>query len=116
MDIYHIWCNLKPGTGDIAFCHKIDAYFGHLRDEGLVIGHRITRCKLGLAPKELPEFHIMLEVEDMAQLEAAFQRVASRTGVVEDLHHHVNSLVSDAMFAIYRDFPDKVRETGGEKF
>jgi hypothetical protein len=54
VDIYHIWCNLKPGTGDVAFCEQVDAYFGHLRDEGLVVGHRITRRKLGLGPKELP--------------------------------------------------------------
>ena len=116
MDIYHIWCNLKPGTSDVAFCEQVNAYFGHLRDQGLVAGHRITRRKLGLGPKELPEFHIMLEVENLAQLDAAFQQVASRSGVVENLHHHVNSLVTDVLFALYRDFPAKVRETGDEKF
>ena len=116
MDIYHIWCNLKPGVGDLDFCQKVDAYLGRLRDDGLVAGHRIMRGKLGLAPPDLPEFHIMLEVTDMAQLEAAFQSVAARAGVVEDLHHHVNSLVTDTKFALYRDFPDAVRETGEEKF
>ncbi len=116
MDIYHIWCNLKPGVSDLDFCEKVASYLGHLADEGLVAGHRITRRKLGLAPPEFPEFHITLEVADMAQLEAAFQRVATRAGLVEDLHHHVNSLVTDAKFALYRDFPDAVRETGEEKF
>ena len=51
MDIYHIWCNLKP-----------------------------------------------------------------RAGEVEAFHFGVNSLVTDARFALYRDFPDKGRETGGEMF
>ena len=55
MDIYHIWCNLKPGVSDLAFCEKIDGYFGHLAAEGLVAGHRIMRCKLGLAPPEFPD-------------------------------------------------------------
>ena len=54
MDIYHIWCKLKPGTSGIAFCDQVDAYFGHLRDHGLVVGNRVTRRKLGLGPKELP--------------------------------------------------------------
>ena len=116
MDIYHIWCNLKPGTSDVAFCDQVDAYFGHLRDHWLVVGHRVTRRKLGLGSKELPEFHITVEVENLAQLDSAFHRVASRSGVVEDLHHHVNSLVCDAMFDLYRDFPDAVRETGEENF
>ena len=116
MDIYHIWCNLKPGVGDLDFCARIDSYFGHLAEQGLVAGHRVMRRKLGLGPPEFPEFHIMLEVADMAQLDAAFQHVAARAGVVEDLHHHVNSLVTDAKFALYRDFPDAVRKTGEEKF
>ncbi len=44
----------------------------------------------------------MIEVTDLAQLEA--------------FHFGVNSLVTDARFAHYRDFPDAVRDTGGEKF
>ena len=58
----------------------------------------------------------MIDVDDMAQLETAFQRVASRAGVVEEFHHHVNSLVDNARFALYRDFPDAPRKTGEEKF
>ena len=116
MDIYQIWCNLKPGAKDLDFCAKVDAYFGHLAAEGMVEGHRITRRKLGLGPQEFPEFHITLEVADLAQLDAAFKHVARRAGVVEGFHHAVNSMVTDAKFALYRDFPDPVRETGEEKF
>ena len=76
MDIYQIWCNLKPGAKDLDFCAKVDAYFGHLAAEGMVEGHRITRRKLGLGPQEFPEFHITLEVADLAQLDAAFKHVA----------------------------------------
>ncbi len=116
MDIYHIWCNLKPGAKDLDFCDKVDAYLGHLSDQGMIHGHRITRRKLGLGPREFPEFHITLEVADLAQLDVAFTHVASRAGVVEGFHHAVNSLTTDVKFALYRDFPDAVRETGEEKF
>ena len=95
MDIYHIWCDLKPGVGDVDFCQRVDRYLGHLRDEGLIAGHRTTRRKLGLAPADLGEFHIMIETTGLAQLDAAFERVASRAGVVEEFHHHVNSLVDE---------------------
>ena len=116
MDIYHIWCNLKPGVRDLDFCEKVDAYLGHLRDQGMIHSHRITRSKLGLSPAEFPEFFIMIDVADLAQLDAAFRHVASRAGVVEGFHHAVNSQVADIKFALHRDFPDAVRETGEEKF
>ena len=82
----------------------------------MIQGHRITRRKLGLGPAEIPEFHIALDVTDLAQLDAAFNHVAARSGVVEGFHHAVNSLATDVKFALYRDFPDPVRETGEEKF
>src|SRR5947209_8186262 len=115
MDIYHTWCNLKPGIGDIEFADKVGAYLGRLRDDGLIAGWRLTRRKLGLGPSHLGDFHLMIEIRDLAQLDAAFAKVASRRDPVEGLHFAVNSLVTDATFALYRDFPDDVRHRGEEK-
>jgi len=42
--------------------------------------------------------------------------VASRADPTESFHHAVNSLVRDPIFALYRDFPDSVRQRGQEKF
>jgi len=116
MDLYHIWCNLKPGVRDSDFADRATAYLRHLEAEGLIAGHRITRRKLGLGPPQLREFHILLEVEDLAQLDRAFNRVAARGEPAESFHHAVNSLVTEVFFALYRDFPDPVRRRGEEKF
>ena len=116
MDVYHTWCNLKPGVSDVDFADKVAAYLGHLKAQGLIEGWRLTRRKLGLAPAGLGDFHLMIETKDMAQLDAAFSHVAARRGPVEDFHVHVNSLVTNAQFALYRDFPDAVRHRGEEKF
>jgi len=116
MDIYHIWCNLKPGLGDRAFSEHVGAYLGHLKEQGLIEGWRLTRRKLGLGPHELGDFHIMIEIRDLAQLDAAFSRVAARQDPIEGLHFAVNSMASEARFALYRDFPDPVRRFGEEKF
>lgn len=115
MDLYPIWCNLRPGTSDLEFCSAVDRYLGALRAEGRVAGHRIARRKLGLGPRELGEFHIVIEVEDLAQLDRAFLEVSSRRGPIESLHHAVNQSACDVTFALYRDFPDAHRETGGER-
>lgn len=116
MDIYHVWCNLRPGLRDTEFSERLGRYLGHLKEQGLIAAWRLTRRKLGLAPRELGEFHIMIEVVDLAQLDAAFARAAARGEPVEGLHFAVNSMVTDASFALYRDFPDALRQRGEEKF
>jgi hypothetical protein len=116
VDIYHAWCDLKPGISDLAFAEKVTAYLGHLKEQRLIETWRLTRRKLGLGPPALGEFHLMIEVRDLAQLDAAFQRVAGRGEPVEGFHFGVNSLVQNAVFALYRDFPDGFRQHGQERF
>lgn len=116
MDLYHIWCNLEPGTSDLEFCAAVDGYLGALAAEGRIAAHRITRRKLGLGPRTLGEFHVVIEVADLAQLERAFALVATRDGPIEVLHHAVNRHARDVTFALYRDFPDPQRARGGERF
>ena len=116
MDIYHIWCNLKEGIMDTEFSSSVEKYCDHLMDNGQLVRHRITRKKLGLGPAELPDFHIMLEFDNLTQMDDAFNNVASRQGDVENFHHAVNSKVKNVKFALYRDFPDPVRVLGKEKF
>jgi hypothetical protein len=116
MDLYHIWCDLKPGVRDAAFCDGAQKYLEHLKSEGLIESWRLTRRKLGLGPAALGEFHIIVETKDLAQLDAAFGRVASRREPAEGFHFGLNSLVQNAVFGLYRDFPDPVRHVGEEKF
>jgi hypothetical protein len=58
----------------------------------------------------------MIEVRDLAQLEQTFERVADRREPVEGFHFGVNSLARNAVFALYRDFPDPFRHRGEERF
>src|SRR5207237_8908256 len=94
MDVYHVWRDLMPGGRDLDFCGRIAAYMGHLREQGLIEGWRLTRRKLGLGVPEIGEFHVAIEVKDMRQLEAAFERVATRREPVEGFHFGVNSLAT----------------------
>lgn len=116
MDLYHIWCDLEPGTSDVEFCAAVDRYLDALRADGRIQGHRITRRKLGLGPRTLGEFHVLIELTDLAQLDRAFREVATRSGPIEVLHHAVNRSATNLTFALYRDFPDAERARGGERF
>jgi hypothetical protein len=94
----------------------VRSYLDHLKEEELIAGWHLTRRKLALGSPRLPEFHILLEPEDLVQLDRAFTHVASRASLVEGLHHAVNSLVEEVFFALHRDFPDPTRKRGEEKF
>jgi hypothetical protein len=116
MDIYNAWFDLKPGVSDMEFFDRLASYMDHLKNGGLMQGWRLTRRKLGLSAAPLGEFHLMMEFSGLAQLDQAFDRVASRREPVESVHFGVNALVENVEFALYRDFPDSMRHRGEEKF
>ena len=87
----------------------VRAYLGYLQGQGKLRGFTITRRKLGWGPEELGEFNITIMTDNLAQLEEAFQHVATRDGEVERLHRNVFAAVTDFKSALYRDFPDAVR-------
>lgn len=81
MDIYHIWCDLKPGVQDTDFTDAAKTWLEALSDAGYLAAFRITRRKLGLGGPT--DFHLMLEFENLDSLDKAFHEVATRSGPVE---------------------------------
>ena len=112
-DIYHIWANKKQGISDKDFADGMRHFLQQLQDEGKMISFRITRCKLGFRSiQDLPEWHIMMEFNNMAQLEEAFARVVPRKGELEKEHVSFNKFVEDNIqHALYRDWPDAINQT-----
>lgn len=109
MDHYHVWADLRPGANDLDFVDAVDAMLGHMQEAGSIAAYQIARRKLGFGPPELGEFHIDIQVRDLAQLDTAFGAVAPRSGKMEKLHGAVWSKVTGFRSALYRDFPDPVR-------
>ena len=116
MDIYHGFFSLKEGQSDIELAENLGRYLGFLQDQKKITSWRLMRRKLGLGPKSLGEFHLMIEVENLAQLDEAFSLVATRSGEVEERHFSVNKMIGEITFALYRDFPDSMRQQGEERF
>jgi len=116
LDIYHGFFTLKAGTKDLEFAKDLQRFMEHLVAREKIASWRLMRRKLGLGPQEFGEFHLMIEVEGLAQLDDAFNLAATRADDVEPLHFGVNSKIAEVKFALYRDFPDPVRKTGEELF
>ena len=106
MDYYQVWFDLKAGVKDTDFARGLATYMGHLKERGLIEGWKLSRRKLGLAPKQFGDFHLAIETRNLAQLDEAFNHIASRAEPVENVHFDVNSKVENALFGLYRDFPD----------
>ena len=106
-DIYHIWCDKKSGISDRDFVDNMRKFLGHLVQESKLNSYRITRCKMGFRSMDIPEWHIMMEFNNMAQMDEAFKRVAPLDGELEEKHRGFNQWVEgNIQHALYRDWPD----------
>ena len=107
MDIYHIWADKEGDISDTEFVNNMRAFLEHLKSEGKMESYRITRCKMGFRSLDIPEWHIMMEFKNMAQMDSAFERVAPLEGELETKHRSFNHFVADNIqHALYRDWPD----------
>lgn len=110
MDCYEIWVNLAPGIKDLDFVDALQAYLEPLKAGGKLASYRVRRRKLGFGPDSLGEWNVSIEFENLTQLDEAFLRVAVRDAEIERLHASVFEKVCDFKSALYRDFPDTVRQ------
>ena len=108
MDIYHIWCDKSSDLSDSEWINNMRSFLDHLVTEGRMVSYRITRCKMGFRSLDIPEWHIMMEFNNMAQMDSAFSRVAPLEGELENKHRSFNQFVDgNIQHALYRDWPDQ---------
>jgi hypothetical protein len=106
MDYYHIWADKKNTISDSDWVSNMKGFLDHLKDKGDLVDYKITRCKMGFRSMDIPEWHIIMEINDMAQLEKAFQSVAPLDGELEEKHKSFNQYVAgNIQHALYRDWP-----------
>jgi len=108
MDIYHVWADKKGEISDLDWVTNMRGFLDHLVNEGKMVSYRITRCKMGFRSMDIPEWHIMMEFNDMTQLENAFKRVAPLEGELEDKHRSFNQFAENLQHAYFRDWPDSI--------
>ena len=107
MDIYHIWADKEGDISDSDWVNNMKLFLDQLVVEGKMESYRITRCKMGFRSMDVPEWHIMMEFQNMAQLDSAFDRVAPLEGELEHKHRSFNQFVSGTIqHALFRDWPN----------
>lgn len=108
-DLYTIWADKQGDIPDSEWVRGMKRFFDQLVAENKMLSYRITRCKMGFRSiADLPEWFIIMEFENMAQMDEAFQRVAPQEGELEDKHRSFNQFVAgNIQHALWRDWPDK---------
>ncbi len=112
-DIYHIWADHKQGVDSYDFANKMRKFLNGLVSMGRMKSYRLTRSKLGFRSMNMPEFHIMMEFDNMQQLDDAMTSIIRNEKDIDESHISFNQLVDKETIQhfLYRDFPDELTET-----
>jgi len=107
---YNIWVDLKPGVHDLAMIKAAQIYLQGFIEREEMVSYFVNRRTFGFGIEGVGEFYFRLSFENMTQMESALGSAARRSGVVEQQHADLYTKVTNFKAALYRDFPDEVRE------
>jgi hypothetical protein len=107
-DIYHIFADHNENVDAKEFAIKMRRFLDQMVKMGRMNSYRLTRAKLGFRSMNLPEFHIMMEFDNMQQLDDAMTSVIRNEENIEEAHVGFNQLVDveTIQHFLYRDYPD----------
>ncbi|MFK7881230.1 DUF6614 family protein [Roseobacter sp.] len=109
MNVYCCMITLKDSAKALLFAKAVEDWMSHLRSADVIGEWRLMRRKLNLAADCYRDFMLEIEVDGLAQLEAAFRLTGSHDDEVAQLHRAVHDLIDTADFALYRPYPDMER-------
>ena len=112
-DIYHIWADHKKDVDSYDFANKMRQFLDGLVELGRMKSYRLTRSKLGFRSMDMPEFHIMMDFDNMQQLDDAMTAIIRNEKNIDQSHVSFNQLVDKETIQhfLYRDFPDQIQQT-----
>jgi hypothetical protein len=107
-DIYHIFADHNENVNAKEFAIKMRKFLDQMVGMGRMNSYRLTRAKLGFRSMNLPEFHIMMEFDNMQQLDDAMTSVIRNEQNIDEAHIGFNQLVNTDTIQhfLYRDYPD----------
>jgi hypothetical protein len=109
MNLYHCAIDLREGVSALAFARAIENWMVYLVENGGVRSWRLLRRKLNLAADSCRDFLLEIEVDDLAQLDHAFNIVGGRSEAVDRLYGQITPMIARVEYGLYRPFPDPHR-------
>ena len=111
-DIYHIYADHHANVNAKDFATKMRRFLDQMVAMKRMNSYRLTRAKLGFRSMNLPEFHIMMEFDNMQQLDDAMTSVIRNEKNIDEAHVGFNQLVDTDTIQhfLYRDYPDHIQQ------
>ncbi|MBI1392854.1 MAG: hypothetical protein GC152_08955 [Alphaproteobacteria bacterium] len=106
MNLYHCMIELKDSERALAFSSAVEAWLGHLKDEGLILGWRLFRRKFGLASGGHTDFILEVEVENLAELERTFSALSQMQDEPARRYDQLHAMIATVDVGLYRPYPD----------
>ena len=108
-DIYHIFADHNKDVNAMEFTTKMRKFLDGLVDLGKMQSYRLTRAKLGFRSMDLPEFHIMMEFNNMQQLDDAMTSILNNEKNIESYDVVGPICETTCKFGVYKNYP-KINE------
>jgi len=109
MNLYHCMIELKSDARALAFAAALEGWMTLLQGEGRIRDWRLMRRKLNLAGEGCADFLLEIEVEDLAQLDAAFRFLGRGEDEATRRYDQMRQHIAQVEFGLYRPFPDPER-------
>ena len=107
MNLYHCMIELKDDAHALAFAAAVDKWLSSLAMAGHIHGWQLFRRKFGLASGDHTDFLVLIEVESLAHLDAAFESL-SESVRDDDVRSYelMHAMIRSSNVGLYRPYPD----------
>ena len=107
MNLYHCMITLKSDAKALAFASAAEHWLSGLLDRKVIGGWTLYRRKFGLASGQHSDILLLIEIDDLAQLEAAFRSLSDSVSETDQRHFDlVHNMIEDVQIGLYRPYPD----------
>jgi hypothetical protein len=106
MSTYHCMIDLKPGARALAFAAACGEWMGYLKGAGSIRDWRLLRRQFGLASGAHSDFLLVVELDGIAQLDAAFRALRAQDDRAERLYDLMHQQIGQVQIGLYRPYPD----------
>jgi hypothetical protein len=106
MNLYHCMIDLRHDAQALSFAAALSQWLGLLQEEGRIGDWRLFRRKLNLAGPGCADFLLEIELDDLAQLDAAFHYLADADDDARRRYAQMQQHVAHVEYGLYRPFPD----------
>lgn len=109
MNLYHCMIDLRTDARALVFAHALDLWLSLLQREGRIRSWRLLRRKLNLGGDDCADFLLEIEVDDLAQLDAAFRYLGRGDEDATRLYEQMRQHIARVDYGLYRPYPDPER-------